>query len=326
MRNPKKVESQDALKLFSLKHLSLQIGISKEELIDVSKNIKRHYTIEEKEQLNLDGTLKKKRSIYHPSKRLERILKAIDKHLLKKIRLPDVMHGSRKKHSTITNARIHTGKKYVHNIDIANFFPSIKPNHVYNLFVKRLQCSPSISKLLKELCTADNHVPQGYNTSPNIANLVLMPIAERIESLCKKQLLDVTIYTDDITKSGNKNPEKYLKSIEKIINEYGFKIKSEKTSCKKNHEKQKVTGIIVNKKLNIDGAEFKDLRAKIHICYKYGALTFVGKIINKKGEILDTKDKVRKHLAGRLSYCNKLNPDRFKKIKQKFESIDWAAI
>ncbi len=91
MRNPKIIETNKALNIFSLKHLSLQLGISVTELIDVSDNIKSHYTIEVKELLKSDGSLKKKRLIYHPSARLKKILISIDKYLLHRIKLPSIM-------------------------------------------------------------------------------------------------------------------------------------------------------------------------------------------------------------------------------------------
>ena len=235
------------------------------------------------------------------------------------------MHGARKNHDPSTNAQPHTLKANVQSLDIANFYPSIRPNHVFNTF-KRLKCSSAIATLLKKLCTTDNHVPQGYNTSPNIANLVLVPAANRIARLCKEQGLSATIYIDDITLSSNKSPEKYIKTIEKIINECGFNLKPEKSICMKSHEKQKVTGIVVNKKLNFDKAEYKDLSAKIHICTTHGFSTLVGHLRNKKGELIDTTVKLKYHLAGRLSHLNRINPSRIKKLKEKFESIKWIAV
>ncbi|MEW6003287.1 MAG: hypothetical protein AB1638_11680 [Nitrospirota bacterium] len=162
MRNQRLLETRDALNIQSLKQLALQIGIPKEEIIDIASNIKKHYQTEEKTQEKPDGRIKK-RTIYHRSPRLEKILKTINNYLLKKIKLSEVVHGSRKKHSTLTNAKMHAGQRYVLGFDIENFFPSIRPYSVFNMF-RRLKCTPVVSKCLTRLCTADNHVPQGYNT------------------------------------------------------------------------------------------------------------------------------------------------------------------
>ena len=47
MRNPRLLETKDTLNIQSLKHLALQIGIKNEEIIDIYKNIKKHYRVNE---------------------------------------------------------------------------------------------------------------------------------------------------------------------------------------------------------------------------------------------------------------------------------------
>lgn len=321
MRNPRLLETKDTLNIQSLKHLALQIGIKKEKLIDICKNIKKHYRIAKISQQKPDGKIKE-RDIYHPSSELKKILKAINTYLLKKIKLSEVVHGSRKHHSAYTNANMHVGKRNVLSFDIENFFPSIQPYYVFKMF-RRMKCSPEVSKYLTRLCTADNHVPQGYNTSPAIANLVLVPATERLEGLAKKHGMRLGTFIDDICFSGNNNPEKYLKTIVKIINECGYKLKSEKTTLMKKTQQQKVTGVIVNVKPNIDKKSFQNLKKIIHICHKYGPSALIGKIKNKQGEMINTTDGLKKHLLGRLSYINQLNPHKAETLRSKFKGIAW---
>ncbi len=45
MRNPKQVEVADSLNIQSLKHLALQIGIPREEIIAVSAEIEYHFRV-----------------------------------------------------------------------------------------------------------------------------------------------------------------------------------------------------------------------------------------------------------------------------------------
>jgi hypothetical protein len=78
--------------------------------------------------------------------------------------------------------------------------------------------------------------------------------------------------------------------------------------------------------LNIDRDEFKDLRAKIHICSEYGSAKLLGTIINKKGKVIDTTDKLRRHLIGKLNYFNKINPERMKSLKLKLNKINWEEV
>lgn len=321
MRNPNSVETRKTLNVTSLKHLALQISIPEKEIIDVSNNIKKHYWSNEEIQTRRDGT-SKVRKFYHPSPRLKKILKSIDRCLLKKIKLFDVVHGSRKGHSNITNAEQHVNKQCVHNTDIKDFFPSITPKKAYNLFI-RLKCSPDIAHYLTRLCTADNHLPQGYNTSPNIANLVLVPLTQRIDGLRKKEGLTFSTYIDDLTIAGNKNLEKYSKTIRKIIHECGFEIKEEKSFCKKKHERQEVTGIVVNKNLNINRKVFNDMRAKLHIGQKFGPSALLGRIADRKGNKIESTEKIKKHLSGRISYIKSINQQKGELLEKRFSCINW---
>lgn len=321
MRNPKLIECRTSLNILSLNHLSKQIGIPKEEIIDIFNNIEKNYVVSEIAQEKPAGKIKT-RKIYHPSKRLKIILININKFLLRKIILPASVHGSRKKHSTRTNAEIHVGKRYLLGFDIANFFPSIKPDNVLNIF-RRLKCTPIVAKYLTGLCTADDHVPQGYNTSPLVANLVLVPAIERLQGLSKKHGLSLGTFVDDICISGNDDPSKYKKTIEKIINECGFTLKSDKTISMGRNQQQKVTGIVVNVKPNIDKKTFQELKKIIHICQKFGPSTMLEKIKNKEGSPIDTSEKLRNHLSGRINYVNQLNPTKAEKLKEKFNGIIW---
>ena len=276
MRNRKLIEIACALNIQSMKHLALQLGISQEEIIAVTKNIETHFRVTELRQIKPDGKIKV-RQIYLPSPRLKTILKAINIYLLRKIRLSEVVHGSRKGRSPMTNAAVHVGKKNLLGLDIENFFPSIKPYQVFNMF-RRLNCSPTVAKHLTRLCTSDNHVPQGYATSPAIANLVFMPATERIYGLAKRQGIKLGTFVDDISISGNRCLNPFLKTIEKII----------------------------------------------YVCGKYGPTAFIGKLMNRRGEVINSSDKLRRYLLGKVNFIKQINPERAEKLMLQFYNIRWG--
>lgn len=321
MRNLKLIEVADSLNIQSLKHLALQIGISKEEIITVSGSIEDHFRVKKISQIKPDGKVKI-REIYLPSLRLKAILQAVNSYLLRKIKLSESVHGSRKGRSPLTNAKVHVGKRNLLGLDIAKFFPSIKPHAVFNMF-RRLNCSPTVAKYLTRLCTADNHVPQGYTTSPAIANMVFVPVTERIHGLVKKQGINFGTFVDDITISGNRSLHPFLRTIEKIIDECGFRLHPDKIVPMSRHEKQKVTGITVNEKPNIQKKDYQELKTMIHICEKFGLASYIGKQMNRKGEVLDTPDKLRSYLAGKLNFVKQINPGKAEKLTAKFNNIRW---
>lgn len=321
MRNPNLIEVADKLNIQSLKHLALQTGISKAEIISVVKNIKAHFRVTEIRQTKSDGKIKV-REIYLPSPRLKVILKTVNIYLLRKIKLSEVVHGSRKGRSTLTNAMVHVGKKNLLGFDIAIFFPSINPHAVFNMF-RRLNCSPTVANHLTRLCTANNHTPQGYPTSPAIANLIFIPITERINGLAIKHGIKLGTFVDDITLSCNRSLLPFCRTIEKIINECGFALHPDKTMLMSRHERQTVTGINVNVKANIKKEKYQELKKIIHICEKFGLDSYIGKLKNRKGDIISTPDKLRSYLSGKLNFVKQLNPEKAEKLRTKFNKIQW---
>jgi len=318
----KEDKKHDVLNIKSLKHLALQLHVAEKDIVNVVDAIRDHFHCEPKEIKKNDGTIKV-RKIYHPSPKLKTILKAIDVQLLRKIELPQEMHGGRKSHSNVTNAREHVGKKYVSNFDIKNFFPTISHEKVYRLFIF-LECSPDVARYLARLCTADNHVPQGYNTSPRIANLVAIPVVKRISGLGIKQGLKVTTFVDDITLSSNKDTAPYEKTIRKIVSECGFEIKKEKTNHSSVRKQHIVTGVVVNQKTNISKQSYKEVRFHLNICMKYGPSQLLTKgISDSKGERIIDKDKLKKHLFGKISYLKSINPEHWETLLKMFKEINW---
>ena len=316
-------ETKDFLNICSLKHLALQLHIDEAELTNLADNIEAHYRYEMMEKKRKDGSVKI-RKIYHPSRRLKKALQAINGNLLIKIKVPDEVHGSRAGRSNVTMAREHVGKKYVQVLDIKNFFPSVRPYNVYQTFL-RLRCSPEIAGLLTRLCTADNHLPQGYNTSPYIANLVLVTPMRRIGGLCRKTGRCFTGFVDDQAISGNQNPAPLVPTIRKIMGECGHALKDDKDVCRHRSQQQKVTNVVVNAKPNIDKASYEELRSFVFLCRKHGPSALLERgISNSKGERIDTPARLKNHLAGRLSYLKYVNAARAQKLLLDFRTITWG--
>lgn len=118
-------------------------------------------------------------------------------------------------------------------------------------------------------------LPQGSPTSPILSNFICQSIDNRIISLCKKYRLDYTRYADDLSFSTNdksflKHYENFIYDLKLIINRSGFKINEKKTRLLFNRSQQKVTGIVVNDRINIDRKYYKNTRAMAHNLYTSG--------------------------------------------------------
>ena len=123
----------------------------------------------------------------------------------------------------------------------------------------------------------------------------------RILHLAKKYRLDYTRYADDLTFSTNDKKfqvyqEQFLEELTNEISKAGFSINQNKTRVQYRDSHQEVTGIVVNKKLNVIRKYYKDTRAMAYNLYKTGEYTIDGE---KKGSI--------QQLEGRFSYINQFD-------------------
>jgi len=85
--------------------------------------------------------------------------------------------------------------------------------------------------------------------------------------------LSYTRYADDLTfSSDNANIYEALKQITAIVESHGFTINPTKTRIRTKAVRQMVTGIVVNKKLNVPRAFYKQTRAMLHDAHTNGII------------------------------------------------------
>lgn len=222
-----------------------------------------------------------------------------------------ISHGFVKNKSIITNAEIHRNKRYVLNVDLEDFFPTLHFGRVRGFFIKNkyFKLDPKIATIIAQLSCHDGALPQGAPTSPIIANLIANILDLKILKLTQKYQLDYTRYVDDLSFSTNEknfiNEKKYfLQELEKIINQSGFKINKNKSRIQYCNSRQAVTGLTVNQIINTKKEFRRNTRAMAHKLYFEGQFEIDG----EKGTI--------KQLSGRFSFINQLDwYNRGEKVK-----------
>jgi RNA-directed DNA polymerase len=173
-------------------------------------------------------------------------------------------HGFIPKRSIVTNAKVHTNKKYVYNIDLKDFFPSISYHRINAVLskVKQFNLQADIASILANVCCYEGHLPQGAPTSPTLSNFVCISLDVKLYKLSSKLNFTYTRYADDITISCNENifSDEFKSSIFDIIRQEGFEINPAKERLQLNNvlvdgqlirQHQEVTGITVNTKTNV---------------------------------------------------------------------------
>lgn len=204
------------------------------------------------------------RHISAPTKELKRIQKWISHNLLRPIPVHEACTGYRVGLNIVDNARPHVGKDFVLNADIEDFFPSINVNRVNALF-ESLGHTEKFAGYLSRLCTHDNLLPQGAPTSPDLANLVCKDLDHKLTEFCAARNWTYTRYCDDITISGNGAiTRSEIDAICKLITDDGFKVNDKKLRVARKTAQQRVTGLVVNDRVNIPRRDRRRLRAMIH--------------------------------------------------------------
>ncbi|MDD2390109.1 MAG: retron Ec67 family RNA-directed DNA polymerase/endonuclease [Desulfobacterales bacterium] len=219
-------------------------------------------------------------------KRLAKLLnKCFDEISTNSKHKKSLSHGFRKNHSIITNAINHKNKRHVFNIDLQDFFPSINFGRVRGFFIKNahFQLDPKIATVIAQIACHDNELPQGSPCSPIISNLIGHLLDIRMVNLAKKSKCTYSRYADDLTFSTNRKefPEKIAikkngadnkwipgNALRKEIKKVGFTINEKKTSLQYKTERQIVTGLVVNEKVNIKREYYRQARSMCHALFQ----------------------------------------------------------
>jgi len=201
--------------------------------------------------------------------------------------------------SILDNAQAHAGNRYVYNIDLKDFFPSIDQARVW----KCLQLRPfdltnettpqrlELANIIASLCCAEMDVerinenrewtavkkyvlPQGAPTSPVLSNVICQRLDYLLSAVAKRFGLRYTRYADDITFSSMHNVYRedhgFMKELHRIISDQRFHIKASKTRLQKEGYRQEVTGLLVNEKVNVQKRYIKELRMWLNYWERYG--------------------------------------------------------
>jgi RNA-directed DNA polymerase len=191
-------------------------------------------------------------------------------------------HGFKRGKSIITNARQHRRRRWVFNIDLEDFFPSIHFGRVKAFFIKNrdFALNEEVATTIARIACASAVLPQGSPCSPVISNLIASVLDVRLVRLAQAAGCTYSRYADDISFSTNKpvfpaaiaspasaaTPHSWQPSaaLDSAIVRAGFRVKASKTHMMYRDSRQGVTGLVVNAKVNIRSEYRRTVRAMVH--------------------------------------------------------------
>ena len=230
-------------------------------------------------------------------------------------------HGFTRGRSVITNAKPHVRARLLLNLDLLDFFPNMHFGRVRGVFMHHpFSFSHEVATILAQICCYQGSLPQGAPTSPIMANLICRGLDRELARFCRKLHCKYTRYADDITIStlatgfdsdivislpeAEKNSPVIGVGLAAVIEKHDLKINPTKTRVRTYMERQEVTGLVVNVRLNVRRKFVRNLRATIDNANRYGML-----VANTRFQArFDTKTRrgssppLIDHLNGKLDY------------------------
>lgn len=275
-----------------------------------------------------------------PKPRLAAVQRRILDELLAPIPVHPAAHGFVRGRSAITGAAVHSGSAVVITVDLEHFFPSITAGRVWGV-LRAAGYPESVAHALTGLTThaspvsvlrsmppatdpsrdfrlrrglAQPHLPQGAPSSPQLANLICFSLDRRLAAYAAAAGARYTRYADDLTFSGGpelaRRSQRLLTAVAAIVTQEGFALNPAKTRERRQHQRQSVTGIVVNEHPNLARPEFDRLKAILHDCRRNGA-----EAANREHH-----PDFRQHLLGRISWAASLSPARGARLRAEFIS------
>jgi len=248
-------------------------------------------------------------------------------------------HGFVRKRSIITNAALHKRRRYVLNLDLQDYFPSINFGRVRAVFMKDNNWSlqEKVATVIAQIACDEHVLPQGSPCSPVISNVVTHILDVRLARLARQHKCTYSRFVDDITFStGRKDfpPELAYQvpgthqwelgaPLRQTIERGGFQINPAKTRMQYRGSRQMATGLTVNDKVNIRAEYYRFARAMCQHLFTDGSYrrieddTAISNLPPLDG-ILQHIYRVKNHSDRREADEKKKKPIAARKLYRKF--------
>jgi S1-C subfamily serine protease len=254
----------------------------------------------------------KVRTITAPDRRLKIIQSKLAPLLDQLYRIRQPVHGFVPDRSVKTNAEAHGRRRFVVNLDLQDFFPTITEKRVAGL-LRALGVDRRVAEIVARLCCHMNCLPQGAPTSPVLSNMICYRLDTDLQLVAKSARAIYTRYADDITFSshqpptplfeavvpaaGRLSPDVLARQLRAAIASNGFVVHPDKAHYAERNSRRMVTGVKINAGLNVDRRYIRLIRAMLQSIEKLGLAD-----AQTRHESSGGKGALAAHLRGKIAY------------------------
>lgn len=296
------------LELSSKSELLKYLGVSPAELKKIWWFRHRMYS-----HFNISKRSGKVRLISAPDYRLKMLQQKIARSLSDLYNPRKSVHGFVPDRSVRSNAESHLRRKFILNVDIKNFFPTITEARVQGL-LESICLDPDAAETIARLCTYNGCLPQGAPSSPVISNMICFRLDKSLMGFSKEHRLLYTRYADDITLSSFQPPtalfegdrpdsgrlplEKLSGKFLSILGNNGFDLNPEKIHYADKNSRRMVTGIKINEGLNVDRRYVRNIRSSLFKVESTSVVATQAELTARFGKSC----KLQAYLQGKISW------------------------
>jgi RNA-directed DNA polymerase len=288
------------------------LGTPVDRLRQIIAEIEKHYSYDVLQQ----GP-NKVRELRIPKAELRTLQRRINKNILAPLVFGEAAHGGVRGRSPLSNATKHLGQPCVVNLDVRDFFPSVRHYVVYRMFRRELGFGRDVARLLTRLTTLDAQLPQGAPTSTAVANIVLsVPVDNPIMALAERSGITYTRFVDDITLSGT-NPRLLINAVARMLSRRRLLLYRKKSrfhakpklKIVSRSQAQEVTGLTVNSAYGPSTPRrYRDgLRAAIHGLRRLGDR--------------QARQVAIRSIRGRIAYVRQFNPGAANRMQLHLDNV-----
>nr|WP_301272501.1 trypsin-like peptidase domain-containing protein [Acetobacter cerevisiae] len=215
--------------------------------------------------------------------------------------------------SVKTNAQSHLNSKFVVNLDLKDFFPSISQKRIVGV-LRSLGIDRGVADAISTICCLNGCLPQGAPSSPVLSNMICFRLDKELLEFAKQAKCIYTRYADDLSFSsyqplgslfqtsppspGHFSPDLLGEKLRHIFTANGFILNPDKAHYADRHSRRTVTGIRINELLNVDRRFVRNLRAALYSVEAQGIATAEAKFHAS----YNGKSDIGKHLQGKIAW------------------------
>jgi RNA-directed DNA polymerase len=289
------------------------------------------------------------RLIEEPKPLLKHLQRVLAREILDHVPTHDAAHAFRRGRSAVTYASSHAGHSVLIHLDLQDFFGTVTAGRVFGIYrscgyperVAHLLTALTTNTIPRRLWAARDyppsplladahfrlgqhlrhpHLPQGSPTSPALANLSAYRLDLRLAGLAQTAGIAYSRYADDLALSsstylGRARVERLVQLVEGIAVEEGFRVNPFKTFFQRSSQRQRLAGLVVNERPNVDRREYDQLKAILHNAASHGS----------QSQNRTDHPNYADHLLGRISRIAHLNPLRGERLLATYRQIDWTS-